>query len=69
MSALSLHHPHWPDVRLLRQSLGRFVTGVTVVATRDDEGNMVGLTANSFTPLSTQSGLLLWNFACQRSRG
>ena len=63
MSALSLHHPHWPDVRLLRQSLGRFVTGVTVVATRDDEGNMVGLTANSFTPLSTQSGLLLWSLA------
>lgn len=52
-----------PDFRLLRQTLGRFVTGVTVVATRDAEGNMLGLTANSFTPLSTESGLLLWSLA------
>jgi len=63
MSAASLQDMNKPDIRLLRQTLGRFVTGVTVVATRDDEGNMVGLTVNSFTPLSPQSGLLLWSLA------
>ena len=66
MSALSsgmAESPHKPDVRLLRQSLGRFVTGVTVIVTRDDEGNLIGLTANSFTPLSTKGGLLLWSLA------
>lgn len=51
------------DVRLLRQTLGRFVTGVTVIATRDHEGNMVGLTVNSFTPVSAQGGLVLWSLA------
>lgn len=63
MSASFPQHGHKPDVRLLRQTLGRFVTGVTVVATRDEEGNMVGLTANSFTPVSTHCGLLLWSLA------
>ena len=52
---------HKPDVRLLRQALGRFVTGVTVVATRDHGGRMVGLTVNSFTPLSVDPPLVLWS--------
>jgi flavin reductase (DIM6/NTAB) family NADH-FMN oxidoreductase RutF len=56
-----------PDVRLLRQTLGRYVTGVTVVATRDDVGAMVGLTANSFTPISARKRLVLWSLA-NRSR-
>ncbi|HZP88159.1 MAG TPA: flavin reductase family protein [Burkholderiales bacterium] len=55
------------DVRLLRQTLGRFVTGVTVVATRDGDGKMVGLTVNSFTPVSTEHRLLLWSLS-NRSR-
>lgn len=52
-----------PDPGMLRQALGRFVTGVAVIATRDDQGNMVGLTANSFTPVSTHAGLLLWSLS------
>jgi len=48
---------------MLRQALGRFVTGVTVVATRGEANRMVGLTANSFTPVSTHAGLLLWSLA------
>ena len=56
-----------PDVRLLRQTLGRFVTGVTVLATRDEIGAMVGLTVNSFTPISARDRLVLWSLS-NRSR-
>lgn len=56
-----------PDARLLRQTLGRFVTGVTVIATRDEIGAMVGLTVNSFTPVSVRDRLVLWSLA-SRSR-
>ena len=56
-----------PDARLLRQTLGRYVTGVTVIATRDEVGAMVGLTVNSFTPVSAREGLVLWSLS-NRSR-
>ncbi len=44
----------------LRQALGRFVTGVTIVTCRDD-GGPVGLTANSFNALSLEPPLVLWS--------
>ena len=56
-----------PDARLLRTTLGRFVTGVTVIATRDEVGTMVGLTVNSFTPLSVRERRVLWSLSL-RSR-
>ena len=45
----------------LRQALGRFVTGVTIVTCRDEQGQAVGLTANSFNALSLAPPLVLWS--------
>jgi flavin reductase (DIM6/NTAB) family NADH-FMN oxidoreductase RutF/DNA-binding IclR family transcriptional regulator len=45
----------------LRQVLSSFVTGVTVITTIDASGRRWGLTANSFTSLSLDPPLILWN--------
>ncbi len=47
------------DPRTLRDALGCFATGVTVVTCVDEAGEPVGLTANSFTALSLDPPLLL----------
>lgn len=47
------------DPRTLRDALGCFATGVTVVTAMDADGNPVGLTANSFTSVSLDPPLLL----------
>ena len=47
------------DPRTLRDALGCFATGVTVVTCFDGDGEPVGLTANSFTSLSLDPPLLL----------
>ena len=47
------------DPRTLRDALGCFATGVTVVTCLDGDGAPVGLTANSFTALSLDPPLLL----------
>lgn len=47
------------DARTLRDALGCFATGVTVVTTMTAEGEPVGLTANSFTSVSLDPPLLL----------
>ena len=47
------------DVRTLRDALGCFATGVTIVTALDDGGNPIGLTANSFTSVSLDPPLLL----------
>jgi flavin reductase (DIM6/NTAB) family NADH-FMN oxidoreductase RutF len=47
------------DIAELRQTLGSFVTGVTVVATLDSEGAPKGFTGNSFTSVSLDPPLLL----------
>ena len=47
------------DPRTLRDALGCFATGVTVVTCLDEAGRPVGLTANSFTSLSLDPPLLL----------
>jgi flavin reductase (DIM6/NTAB) family NADH-FMN oxidoreductase RutF len=46
----------------LRQSLGAFATGVVVVTCRGSEGPC-GITANSFSSVSLQPPLVLWNIA------
>ncbi|MGI9405500.1 MAG: flavin reductase family protein [Hyphomicrobiaceae bacterium] len=43
----------------LRAALGAFVTGVTVVTTRDTDGTPRGFTANSFTSVSLDPPLVL----------
>ncbi len=49
------------DARQLRNVLGRFFTGVTVVTTVDASGKAWGVTANSFTSVSLDPPLVLWN--------
>ena len=49
------------DARDLRNALGRFPTGVTVVTTRAPRGQLQGLTANSFAALSLEPALVLWS--------
>lgn len=63
---LEEHQPSGPrefragsDTRTLRDAMGCFATGVTVVTTVDERGNPVGLTANSFTSVSLDPPLLL----------
>ena len=54
-----------PDVdkRQLRKLLGQFATGVTVVTTVGQDKRKVGMTANSFTSVSLDPPLILWNIA------
>lgn len=47
------------DAKTLRRAFGRFMTGVTVVTTRDAAGAPVGFTANSFTSVSLDPPLVL----------
>ena len=49
------------DARHLRDALGRFPTGVTVVTTRGPGGRVEGLTVNSFAALSLEPALVLWS--------
>jgi flavin reductase (DIM6/NTAB) family NADH-FMN oxidoreductase RutF len=50
-----------------RDALGMFATGVTIVTARTPEGELVGLTANSFNSVSLAPPLVLWSLA--RSAG
>jgi flavin-dependent trigonelline monooxygenase, reductase component len=47
------------DPVALRRAFGTFVTGVTVITTRDAQGRPRGMTANSFTSVSLDPPLLL----------
>ncbi|PHM71847.1 flavin reductase family protein [Xenorhabdus kozodoii] len=47
--------------RMLRSLLGKYPTGVAIVATRTAEGRDVGLTINSFASLSLEPPLVLWS--------
>jgi flavin reductase (DIM6/NTAB) family NADH-FMN oxidoreductase RutF/DNA-binding IclR family transcriptional regulator len=49
------------DTRALRQTLGAFVTGVTIVTTVDGDGTPHGLTVNSFSSVSLDPPLVLWS--------
>ena len=49
------------DPRELRNVLGTFVTGVTVVTTRDADGVAHGVTANSFSSVSLDPPMVLWS--------
>ncbi|PKB14341.1 flavin reductase (DIM6/NTAB) family NADH-FMN oxidoreductase RutF [Novosphingobium kunmingense] len=47
------------DARTLRDAMGCFATGVTIVTACDAQGTPIGLTANSFTSVSLDPPLLL----------
>lgn len=48
------------DASQFRQLLGAYMTGVTVVTTRDAAGTAVGVTINSFTSVSLDPPLILF---------
>lgn len=47
------------DARTFRDALGCFATGVTIVTAMSEDGQPIGLTANSFTSVSLDPPLLL----------
>lgn len=47
--------------RALRDTLGQFATGVTVITTLDPSGQPVGMTVNSFNSVSLDPALILWS--------
>src|SRR5262249_10195493 len=47
--------------RELRNALGSFATGVTIITTRDRDGKLHGMTANSFSSVSLTPPLVLWS--------
>lgn len=49
------------DPGALREVLGQFATGVTVVTTLGDAGAPVGLAANSFASVSLDPPLVVWS--------
>jgi flavin reductase (DIM6/NTAB) family NADH-FMN oxidoreductase RutF len=49
------------DPRRLRDALGDFATGITVVTARDAAGQPVGVTINSFASVSLEPPLVLWS--------
>lgn len=55
------------DPRALRNALGCYVTGVTIVTTMTPEGPL-GMTANSFASVSLDPPLVLWSPARKSAR-
>jgi len=53
------------DSRALRDSLGKFATGVCVVSIEDNQGVARGLTVNSFASVSLEPPLILWSLQNQ----
>jgi flavin reductase (DIM6/NTAB) family NADH-FMN oxidoreductase RutF/pimeloyl-ACP methyl ester carboxylesterase len=69
---LERHSPREPlsyiggsEPRVLRDALGCFGTGVTIITTVDQAGEPIGLTANSFTSVSLDPPLILFSLARQ----
>ena len=55
-------HPSFSP-REFRACLGMFATGVTIVTARKPDGELIGLTANSFNSVSLEPPLVLWSLA------
>lgn len=53
------------DAHAFRDALGTFVTGVTIVTARDEQGRPFGLTANSFNSVSLDPPMVLWSLSLQ----
>ncbi len=58
-------YQHLLDLRRLRDALGDFATGVTVVTTRGSDGTPTGVTINSFASVSLEPPLVLWSLGLQ----
>lgn len=44
-----------------RRALGNFATGVTIITAQNEQGEKVGVTANSFNSVSLDPPLILWS--------
>ncbi|MCF8177596.1 MAG: flavin reductase family protein [Sulfuritalea sp.] len=53
------------DTRRLRDALGDFATGVTVVTASGADGQPIGVTVNSFASVSLEPPLVLWSLGLQ----
>jgi flavin reductase (DIM6/NTAB) family NADH-FMN oxidoreductase RutF len=51
------------DTRSLREALGSFVSGVTVITCAEDSSRPVGVTVSSFCSLSLEPPMVLWCLA------
>lgn len=51
------------DDASFRRALGQFATGVTVITTRAENGQMIGITASSFNSVSLAPPLILWSLS------
>lgn len=51
------------DAQAFRQALGQFATGVTIITTRNQAGEPMGLTVNSFNSVSLNPPMVLWSLA------
>ena len=49
------------DPMALRAAMGSFLTGVTIVTARNEQGEPYGLTVNSFNSVSLNPPLVLWS--------
>lgn len=58
-------YQHLLDLRRLRDALGEFATGVTVVTARGADGQPVGVTINSFASVSLEPPLVLWSLGLE----
>lgn len=59
--------PDASNPRVLRDALGRFATGVTLITIAGPQGPM-GFVANSFSSLSLDPALVLWSLAHSSQR-
>lgn len=48
------------DASIYKQVMGSFPSGVTVITTLDDDGDIVGMTASAFSSLSIDPALVLF---------
>lgn len=48
------------QIRALRDALGNFATGITVITALDEYGTPQGMTANSFSSVSLEPPLVSW---------
>lgn len=58
-----MDQPRAFDARDFRKALGNFATGVTIVTTRGEDGEPIGMTANSFNSVSLDPPMVLWSLA------
>ena len=47
--------------REFRDALSTFATGVTIITTKSDDGEPIGMTASSFNSVSVEPPLILWS--------